>query len=165
MSETPIPYNLNIQESFLSFAEKEMNLIKSVTNYPTCPRNKEYYFNRIDQAIRDKEPFQHVLREIFMMVRSYDISLTDFIDICLVKLDEKNADYSKNNDRYYTFLYSSKLNGITPIMSINVMIGIKLGRISAIINKEKVINESLKDSLIDLNNYFLLVEGIKRGLQ
>jgi phenylalanyl-tRNA synthetase beta subunit len=82
-----------------------------------------------------------------------------------VKLDEKNQDYSKNNDRYYSFNYSSDLNGISKVLSINVLIGVKMGRISAIIDKERVINEDLKDSLIDLNNYVLLVEGIKRGLQ
>jgi hypothetical protein len=165
MSEIPVTYNLNIQESFLSFAEKELNLVKSITSYPICPRNKQYYFDRIDKAIRDKEPYQHILREIFMIVRSYDIKLSDFIAICLVKLDEKNQDYSKNDDRYYSFNYSSDLNGISKVLSMNVLIGVKMGRISAIIDKERVINEDLKDSLIDLNNYVLLVEGIKRGLQ
>jgi len=152
-------------KSFLNFAKEELNLVKSITNYPLCPKNKQFYFNRIEQSLKDQEPHRHSLREIFMMVRSYDIQLTEFVENCLVKLDEKSQDYSNNGEKYHTFNYTADFNNIPVVLSINVIIGVKLGRISAIINREKVINESLVDSLIDLCGYVLLIEGFKRGLQ
>lgn len=71
--------------------------------------------------------------------------------------EKKNADYSDGDDRFSNFNFSAELikHFNDPIDQVFAgIIGIKLGRISALRNSGKTPNnESLLDSYIDLTNY------------
>lgn len=72
----------------------------------------------------------------------------------------KGSDYS-NEDRLSNFKLAGNIIGQTPRMVALTMISLKLSRLGVLLNSENPPNnESIRDSLIDMANYTILLDQI-----
>lgn len=87
----------------------------------------------------------------------YNFTRTALDDMAII-LNEKATDYSANSsDPYVNFKHTAKIVGINPEQVALVLAGVKLSRISQLMNSgASPINESLHDSFLDLANYATL---------
>ena len=93
-------------------------------------------------------------RELFELHR-------DLSEDALEVMKNKNEDYSSNNDPFANFKGSQSLN-IDPVKGALIRCSDKLSRISSFIDNGtlKVKDESVKDTIIDLINYSVLIYGM-----
>jgi hypothetical protein len=78
---------------------------------------------------------------------------------CLTIHNKKNQDYAKSEDPFSNFKFAATLTSEFghPIDQVFAcMIGIKLARIAELRNGKEPLNESLRDSHLDLINYCAL---------
>lgn len=76
-------------------------------------------------------------------------------------LQGKNRDYTADMGEFYNFERAGKFAGTSPMRAILTQIGIKYTRIDALSNHagNVVMNEPLKDSLLDLAGYALIAHA------
>ena len=95
------------------------------------------------------------------------MNTTQFLDIikkyskeALSLIEKKNKDYANCYDsQFRNFDNSANIAGITPEQGLLVRMGDKLLRAGNIINKQEISvkEESIKDTLLDLSNYALIL--------
>jgi len=79
-------------------------------------------------------------------------------------LIKKNHDYAEDSDVYSGFKICEKLGVCKAEEGIIVRITDKLGRVVQLLKKDaKVSDESIHDTLIDLANYALLLDGLRNN--
>lgn len=78
----------------------------------------------------------------------------------------KSHDYASKTNRYSNFEQAAKVAGTTTEQAILTLIGIKIARISELINAKKdPKNESLQDSYMDLINYICILNAYGQNWQ
>lgn len=87
----------------------------------------------------------------------------EHFDLFVIKMKEiifkKGNDYA-NKDRLSNFKLAGAISGISPEVQCLTLIATKVARLGVLLHSEKVENESIKDSVIDLANYSVLLDMI-----
>ncbi|GAB4144895.1 MAG: hypothetical protein OHK0017_03890 [Patescibacteria group bacterium] len=80
---------------------------------------------------------------------------------CEKILIAKNHDYSDADDVFSNFKESGAVANVTPAQVALIQIGNKMSRLSQLIGQGKEpVNESTRDTIIDMINYLVLLKGI-----
>lgn len=173
MSEIQTEYNLGTgYKDFNDFAESKLkeiglDVLQTNINILDCEYNKKYFLNQIrDSAEYDLDKFLSIC---FRFALAQSLPLAFIINTCMSILESKKHDYSEITNRYSNFEftteyardYVSNVDGVFV-----VMLGIKVARLVELIGNNKTPkNEKVLDSVIDLMNYRLLLEGYEMGLK
>jgi hypothetical protein len=80
----------------------------------------------------------------------------EFVNKMRTTLLSKGDDYA-SEDRLSNFKVAANLVGTTPEKIALTMLGIKLARLSVLLNGKTPKNESIEDSVMDGANYFVLL--------
>jgi hypothetical protein len=96
-----------------------------------------------------------------MTIVEQDLCFLRYTNAMRETLHKKRADYSQEQDVLSNFKVSGKLYGIAPELSCLNAIAIKVARLGVLLeNKNDPKNESVKDSVLDLANYAILLAMI-----
>lgn len=77
-------------------------------------------------------------------------------------MEKKNHDYSSENNPFQNFEIQAMVSGVPTSKTFLIAIGIKIARLRELTNEgkeAKVVDESIKDSILDLANYACLMAG------
>jgi hypothetical protein len=82
-------------------------------------------------------------------------ALDDALDI----VNKKNADYASDSEPFANFIFAANLAGVSVPRGMLVRMGDKISRLRTLLDGEapKVSEERLRDTLIDLANYALIM--------
>jgi len=161
---------------FIEFVEKELHsayfLTKHFQKYETNINQTEFNINVFLNNIEKIKRLDGFLICCFTFYYSNYVG-QDLKKECINKLNIKSHDYSEKDNRYSNFQSSANyivkmgiVETVNPEISLNILIGVKIARLKELLTSGKVPkNESITDSLIDLINYRLLLEGYRLGLQ
>ncbi len=93
-----------------------------------------------------------------MNYQEESVMAKDFFDNCLKILTAKANDYAKEGDCFSNFTKIGMMADVDTARTFLIFMGVKLARISELLNKEAKVNESLADSLTDISNYACLMK-------
>ena len=83
------------------------------------------------------------------------------MDKCIKILSIKNHDYADGGDMFSNFKFAGEAAGVTSAQSILVLMGVKIARLTQLVGNGKVpMNEKIEDTIMDLINYTLLLNGL-----
>lgn len=174
MSETQTEYNLDTEydlgnyKDFNNFVQFNLDYIGE---YSLATLNKIGNSNEFLSQIKTSADYDldKFLEICFRYLLSENKPLNFIINTCMSILDSKKHDYSKSDNRYSNFEFTKEYaqNYVSNVEGVFVvMLGVKVARLIELIGNDKnPNNESILDSVIDLMNYRLLLEGYRMGLK
>lgn len=83
------------------------------------------------------------------MVDHFDLLMKEKLNT----ISKKNNDYAKNDDAFSNFKYCADFAGIRVEQVFMVFMAVKMARLQELMNGKDVMNEGIKDTLLDLSNY------------
>ena len=179
MSEQQAIYDTKqVKQSFIEFAEIELRASQENVFDNFLEYNNNDKLSAIDfiECLNTRFDLMSILHICF----AYLLDSKDYhmiTDRCISILNRKSYDYSSKDNRYSNFEiareWSEKyltdnheINIVNPKMSFLILLGTKIARLTELLENGKTPNnESIEDSILDLMNYRLLLEGYILGLQ
>jgi hypothetical protein len=81
-----------------------------------------------------------------------------YLKIMSDTLKKKNSDYSGDSNTYHNFMHCEELGLCSAEAGIMVRMSDKMARVATLLKQDyKVKEESIKDTLLDLSNYALIL--------
>lgn len=173
-----IQYSKSIFEKVNLNLENEIQILKSKFKIENEKSNLKNFFNELIRIDNEKKDIVFFIGSILYFAKNdLDLDIVSIEKYCIDLWIKKNSDYCQINNKYSCFERIVELMGIRYIPFIKLIKGLavqqvmyfnicqKIARIENVILNNKSVNfESLRDSIIDLINYRLLVNGAKYKL-
>lgn len=165
-------------QNLISKSKNEIQILKSKFKIENEKLNLKNFFDELIRIDNEKKDIVFFITSILYFAKNdLDLDIVSIEKYCIDFLVKKSSDYSEVNNRYSCFERIVELMGIRYIPFIKLIKGLavqqvmyfnicqKIARIENVVLNNKSVNfESLRDSIIDLINYRLLVNGAKYKL-